>query len=156
MPGTCGVVIKIWKDFNELYKIITAKHTTDEIANNYFEKAKVWIKLLTSLRTVSIHKGYRRSAVTPYMHALVYHVPRFIKRYHSVKFFTGKGVEKNNDVARSVVLHKSNNKNPASDILQLEFRQWELRGSQRTKRSYNKKDNNYWEVKIRNKRRRDS
>ena len=24
MPGTCAVVIKIWKDFSELYKIITA------------------------------------------------------------------------------------------------------------------------------------
>lgn len=57
------------------------------------------------------------------MHAFVYHVPRFMKRYNFIKFFTGQGVDKNNDVATSVVLHKSNNKNPASDILQLEFRQ---------------------------------
>jgi hypothetical protein len=89
------------------------------------------------------------------MHALVYHVPVFMKKYRSVKFFTGQGVEKNN-VARSVVLRKSNNKNPASDVLQLEFRQCELCGSKQTKRSYNKKDNNYWEVEIKNKRRRDS
>ena len=156
MPGTCEVVSKIWKDFNDIYKMITVKHTTDEICNDCFEKSKEWIKLFTSLRDSSIHRGYRRAAVTPYMHALVYHVPVFMKKYHSVKFFTGQGVEKNNDVARSVVLRKSNNKNPASDVLQLEFRQWELRGSERTKRSYNKKDNNYWEVEIKNKRRRDS
>ena len=156
MPGTCEVVSKIWKDFNDIYKMITVKHTTDEICNDCFEKSKEWIKLFTSLRDSSIHRGYRRAAVTPYMHALVYHVPVFMKKYHSIKFFTGQGVEKNNDVARSVVLRKSNNKNPASDVLQLEFRQWELRGSERTKRSYNKKDNNYWEVEIKNKRRRDS
>ena len=121
MPDTCEAVMKIWKDFHGIYKMITAQHTTDEICNDCFEKSKDWIKLFTSLRNSSIHKGYKRAAVTPYMHALVYHVPVLMKKYHSVKFFTCQGVEKNNDVARSVVLHKSNNKNPASDVLQLEF-----------------------------------
>ena len=74
--------------------------------------------------------------------------------YQSVKVFTGQGVEKNN-VARSVVLRKSNKKNPASDVLQLEFRQWKLRNSECTKRSYCKKDTHYWETEIKNKRRKD-
>jgi hypothetical protein len=39
MPGTCEVVVKIWKDFNEIYKMITVKHTTDEICNDCFEKS---------------------------------------------------------------------------------------------------------------------
>jgi hypothetical protein len=99
----------------------------------YFVKAKEWIELFTSLKTGYIHKGYSRAAVTPYI---------------------GR-VEKNNDVARSVVLRKSQ-QHPASDVLQLESRQWELRGSQRTKRVYNKKDRNYREVEIRNKRIKDS
>ena len=133
MPGTCGVIIKIWNDFSELYKIVTAKQTTDEVSDNYFVKAKEWIELFTSLKTGYIHKGYSRAAVTPYI---------------------GR-VEKNNDVARSVVLRKSQ-QHPASDVLQLESRQWELRGSQRTKRVYNKKDRNYREVEIRNKRIKDS
>ena len=47
------------------------------------------------------------------MHALVYHVPLFMKKYTSVKPFTGQGVEKNNDMARNVVLHKSNKRTPA-------------------------------------------
>ena len=76
--------------------------------------------------------------------------------YQSVKVFTGQGVEKDNDVTRSVVLRKSNKKNPASDVLQLEFRRWELRDSERTKKSYSKNDTHYWETEIKNKRRKDT
>lgn len=76
--------------------------------------------------------------------------------YQSVKIFTGQGIEKNNDVARGVVLYKSNKKKPASDVLQLEFRQWELRNSERTKRSCNKNDTHYWETEIKNKRRKET
>ena len=61
--------------------------------------------------------SYRKADVTPCMHALVYHVPLFMKKYKSVKPFTGQGVEKNNDMARNVVLHKSNKRNPAADVL---------------------------------------
>jgi hypothetical protein len=155
MPETCDVVINIWKDFHELYQIMTSNSsTTPEICDSFFQKAKNWINLFTSLRTSSIHKGYSRASVTPYMHSLVYHVPRFMQLYRSVKIFTGQGVEKNNDVARKVVLLKSNNKNPTSDVLELECRQWELRDSERMKRSYNKKDAHYWETEIRNKRRK--
>ncbi|CAB3986491.1 Hypothetical predicted protein [Paramuricea clavata] len=122
MPDTCDVVIQIWKKFQELYKIITTDNTSTDTSGNYFEMAREWINLFTSLRRTSIHSGYKRAAVTPYMHSLVYHVPRFMQLYQSVKVFTGQGVEKNNDVARSVILRKSNKKNPASDVLQLEFR----------------------------------
>jgi hypothetical protein len=40
MPGICGVIIKIWKDFSELYKRVTVKQTTDEISDNLFCKSK--------------------------------------------------------------------------------------------------------------------
>ena len=60
--------------------------------------------------------SYIKADVTPCMHALVYHVPLFMKNYKSIKPFTGQGVEKNNDMARNVVLHKSNKRNPAADV----------------------------------------
>lgn len=89
------------------------------------------------------------------MHALVYHVPLFMKKYTSVKPFTGQGVEKNNEMARNVVLHKSNKRTPAADILQLEFRQWQLRERERSKWKYTKKHDAYWETEIKEKQRKE-
>ena len=47
--------------------------------------------------------GYKRANVTPYMHAMVYHIPRFLEDYQTIKLFTGQGVEKNNDMARAIL-----------------------------------------------------
>lgn len=62
----------------------------------------------------------------------------------------------NNDMARNVVLHKSNKRTPAADILQLEFRQWQLCERERSKRKYTKKHDAYWETEIKEKRRKES
>ena len=61
------------------------------------------------------------------MHAMVYHIPKFLEAYKTVKIFSGQGVDKNNDMARSIVLRKSNNWDGVGDVLKLESRQWELR-----------------------------
>ena len=87
--------------------------------------------------------------VTPYMHTMVYHIPKFLENYHTTKLFTGQGVEKNNDMARAIVLRKSNNWDAPTDILRLESRQWELRESEQRKRPYNKKNTTYWGEKPR-------
>lgn len=91
-PETSQTVIKIWKDFHELYKIITNKNPSIPTYLTCFDKAKAWINLFTSLRDKLL--GYKKADVTPYMHALVYHVPLFMKKYKPVKPFTGQGVEK--------------------------------------------------------------
>ena len=65
--------------------------------------------------------------VTPYMHAMVYHIPKSLEAYKTVKIFSGHRVEKNNDMARSIVLRKSNKWYGAGDILKHESRQWELK-----------------------------
>lgn len=153
-PETSQTVIKIWKDFHELYQIITSENPSIPTYLTCFDKAKAWINLFTSLRDKLI--GYIKADVTPYMHALVYRVPLFMKKYTSVKPFTGQGVEKNNDMARNVVLHKSNKRTPAADILQLEFRQWQLCERERSKRKYTKKHDAYWETEIKEKRRKES
>ena len=151
-PETSQTVTKIWKDFHELYQIITNKDSSSQVYLSCFIKAKAWVNLFTSLRDKL--SGYRRADVTPYMHALVYHVPLFIKKYKSVKSFTGQGVERNNDMARNVVLHKSNKRNPAADVLRLESRQWQLRERERSKRTYSKTNSAYWETEIRAKRKK--
>ena len=151
--NTCQTVIQIWKDFHELYNIVTNKKPSPDAIDEYFTKAKNWINLFTSLRDKLL--GYKRADVTPYMHSLVYHVPMFLKNFKSVKLFTGQGVEKNNDAARNVVLHKSNKRNAAADVLKQEFRQWELRDQERTKRSYCKKNMTYWDTEIKEKRRKE-
>ena len=41
------------------------------------------------------------------MHAMGYHISRFLEDYQTIKLFTGQGVEKNY-MARAIVLKKSN------------------------------------------------
>ena len=58
---------------------------------------KTLLSFLKKLKAVSLRdkrKGYRWLNVTPYMHAMVYHIPTFFMKYKSVKLFTGQGVEK--------------------------------------------------------------
>ena len=81
--------------------------------------------LILSLRDKC--KGYAKVNVTPYMHLMVYHIPHFLQTFRSLKIFTGQGVEKNNDLARNIVLHKSNKWDSSKDILKQESRLWALR-----------------------------
>ena len=147
---SCNEVIKIWEDFHNLYKIISKANPTSEDVASHFENSKAWVELFVSLSAK--RKGYTRARVTPYMHTMVHHLPRFISLYKTVKLFSGQGVEKNNDVARSVVLRKSNKWDCTSDVLKLESRQRELSQHERQKRAYEKEDEDYWQKGILEKR----
>ena len=146
-PDTVEVVKTIWEKFGEIYSTVTNKSPSIEMINDYFQKAREWVNLFTSLRDKRI--GYKRANVTPYMHAMVYHIPTFLQNYKTIKLFTGQGVEKNNDMARAIVLRKSNKWNAPADILKLESRQWNLRDSERSKRTYTKRKTSYWEHDLR-------
>ena len=146
-PDTVEVVKTIWEKFGEIYSTVTCRDPSTQMINDYFQKAKEWVNLFTSLRDKRI--GYKRSNVTPYMHAMVYHIPIFLQNYKTIKLFTGQGVEKNNDMARAIVLRKSNNWDAPADILKLESRQWNLRDSERSKRTYTKRKSSYWEHDLR-------
>ena len=113
---------------------------TDEDIAGFFKLANDWVKEITSLRDE--RKGYGRKNVTPYMHAMVYHAPLFLTNYGSLKIFTGQGVKKNNDFARTTVLKKSNWNAPA-DVLRIEARRWALQGNERKKQQYNKRNTDY-------------
>lgn len=67
---------------------------------------------------------------------------------------TGQGVEKNNDVARSIVLRKSNKWDSTGDVLRFESRQWLLKYRERQTREYEKRNMEYWDNEIKTKRRK--
>lgn len=64
---------KIWNDFHDLHQIITNKNPSSPVYITCFNETKAWVDLFTSLQDRIL--GYRTADVTPYMHALVYHVP---------------------------------------------------------------------------------
>ena len=80
------------------------------------------------------------------MHLMVYHY--FLKKYRSLKIFTGQGVERNNDFARTTVLNKSNNWNAPADVLRMEPRQWALSTYEKNKRRYTRPNTDYWETEL--------
>ena len=82
------------------------------------------------------------------------HIPWFFEKYTAIKMFTGQGVEKNNDVARSIVLRKSNKWDSTGDVLRFESRQWLLKQREREAREYNKRNLEYWDNDIKNKKRK--
>ena len=95
------MVVKIWRHFNSLYHLTnTDSEENGDLSLEVFEKSKEFVEHFCSLGGKRV--GYNKAKVTPYMHALCYHVPCFIKNYKSFKQFTGQGVEKNNDDAKRI------------------------------------------------------
>ena len=144
---TKETVIKLWRGFESLYQLINSNPEENENLHLVAEqKSKEFIELFCSLGGTRV--GYNKARVTPYMHALSYHVPVFIKNYKSFKQFTGQGVEKNNDDAKRIFFQKSNKWDAARDVLQLEARQQALNHCERKKRKYEKQNSEYWDTGI--------
>ena len=85
--------------------------------------------------------GYKKASVTPYFHILVYHLPKFLASNTSFKSFTGQGVEKINDMVRSIYHNKSNRHDPCKEAILALKRIDHLQESEREPNYYN---NNYW------------
>ena len=137
----------IWEKFGEIYGKVTSKTPSTEMILNYFHKSREWVNLFVSLKDKRV--GYRRANITPYMHAMVYHIPVFLQNYKTIKLFTGQGVEKTNDLTRATVPRKSKKWDAPADISKLEARQWNVRCSERSKRTYSKRQSSYWEHDLR-------
>ena len=82
---TKPTVIKLWKDFGCVYQLISNSSIieNENLPEDIFGKSKDFVELFCSLASSRI--GYQKCRVTPYMHALVYHVPVFVRNYHSLK-----------------------------------------------------------------------
>ena len=110
-PETARKVMKIWEDFaGHLSGWQPGTSPTD-----FWLQEKQWITDFTSL--AGLRKGYERRRVTLYIHVMVGHILWFFKNYKTLKIFTGHDVESNNDVARSIVLRKSNKWDSVGDVL---------------------------------------
>ena len=71
---TKETVIKLWRGFESLYQLINSNPEENENLHLVAEqKSKEFIELFCSLGGTRV--GYNKARVTPYMHALSYHVP---------------------------------------------------------------------------------
>ena len=74
-------VTKLWTTFCDLYHLITAPDVDETTGNQIFENGKQWINLFCSLG--GIRQGYEKAHVTPYMHCIPYHIPKFVSDHGS-------------------------------------------------------------------------
>ena len=145
-PETKETVVKLWRGFESLYHLTNADPEENEnLVLDVSEKSEELIEFFCSLGGTRV--GYNKFQVTPYMHALSYHVPVLIKNHKTFKQFTGQGVEKNSDDAKKNFFQKSNKWDAAKDALQLEVQQQALHHCEREKRKY-EKQNNHWDSGI--------
>ena len=121
-PETVSTVVEVWTAFADIYKVVNNWNPEND-PKQFFMKAKQWISLFLSLNDK--RKGYKRNSIPPYMHFMVTHILRLFELHKSVNIFTGQGVEKNDDMARGIILCKSNKWDSARDVLQQERCQWE-------------------------------
>ena len=86
----CIVALDWCKDTStEHYRSITE---TYYILNSIaFFKAVEWVRIMVSLDRPDGRLGYEKARATLYMHAMVYHVPRFMVMHKGIKKFTGQG-----------------------------------------------------------------
>lgn len=80
---------KLWSDFYEIAGLLSSTNQNEISVQEFSNKTKLWLDLFLSL--------YQMKHVTPYMHALVWHVPEFLHLYNSICPFTQQGLEKLND-----------------------------------------------------------
>ena len=137
-----------------------------------------WVEMFISLDRPNGRLGYAKARVTPYMHAMVYHVPRFMVIHQGIKKFTGQGmystlnvkliysqlitdiqlvavlvgVEKLNDDCRRIHLNRSNKWDAPKDVLLVGKRVERLSKCDRERRIYQKQNSNYWENGIKESR----
>lgn len=105
-------------------------------------QATEWVKLFLSLG--GIEEGYGKANITPYMHILCYHIPHFLRQEICIKRFTGQGIEKINDIVRSIYHKKCNKHDACKEALQALKRVDRLQGYAREPTKYDKVNSEYW------------
>lgn len=142
-PERVPTVKKLWTGFSELLDMVNKLQPTDLDINDLQEKAKNWATLMTSMAGSGV--GYlHETIITPYMHALVFHVPTMIRMHGSLRQFSGQGVEKKNDDFRRYFHRKINRWHACTSLLLVEKRQEGLLAYERQPRKYLKRDHDFW------------
>ena len=84
-PETVSTVQKLWVDFQRPYSFLTSAHPD---ARKILSGCTKWIDTFVSLS--HSRRLYKRTNVTPYVHIMACHVPELIKKYKSLKMFSGQ------------------------------------------------------------------
>jgi hypothetical protein len=72
-------VIAVWKSFETIYSILNSWSPSKLEVDSFFELARKWV---LDFRSLSEHlEGYDSKSITPYIHVMVYHVPKMLKTY---------------------------------------------------------------------------
>ena len=79
----------LWKSFQCLHKSLHSTSVSNADADYFGTNAKKWV---TEFMAV-----YQTKNVTPYIHLMAMHVPKFLKEYGNLVQFTQQGMEKLND-----------------------------------------------------------
>ena len=84
-----GKIELLWKNFLVIAELLSSSNQHEINVEEFSMKTKSWLELFLTL--------YHTKHVTPYMHALVWHVPEFLSLYGTICPFTQQGLEKLND-----------------------------------------------------------
>lgn len=142
-PDSGSTVIRLWKCFADFYFKLCGLTSSEEMTNaSLFNHAKLFIDTFLSLE--GVRKGYERSRVTPYMHVMLYHMPRLVQDNCGITQFSGQGMEKANDRAKTIHQNRSNKSDSCTAILKNSSRQNRLKYLGRTPRTHTKRDDMYW------------
>ena len=104
------------------------------------------MKLFISLEVK--RKGYEKKRVTPYMPCLLYHMPFLSDLHLGLTKFSGQGMEKANEIAKSIHHQHSNKIDACANILKGSMRQLQLKHMQRESKEYSKRNLVYWHKDI--------
>ena len=134
-------VISLWKQFGALYETMNDLHPCEENILSFHKDAKAFVSNFTSLSTTL--EGYDHNNITPYIHVMVFHVPEIMKKFKSLKIFSG--VEKFNDDIKMIYHRKSNKHDVTSEAIKVRYRKKLLAlRCTRIKRKYRKMDKQFW------------
>ena len=84
----CGQISQLWKQFLTIIDMLSS-HNPQLSKEQIQDASKSFLEQFLKL--------YHTKHVTPYIHALVWHVPEFIQLYGNISPFTQQGLEKLND-----------------------------------------------------------
>ena len=106
-----------------IYDLLRSPNTNSETVK---QAAIKWLTLFLEI--------YQTKHVTPYMHTLVYHIPKFISLHGSLARFSQQGLERLNDIITKDYFRSTNHRNDALQSLMMKLnRIEELRDTEEQK-----------------------
>ena len=101
---------RLWDQFLHLNAIFSKRpeDMTDSDVEMFEEEARSWGRHFINC--------YHISNVTPYIHAMMNHVPEFLRLYGSIVPFTQQGLEKYNDITTKIYFRSTNHQGTKSMV----------------------------------------